>query len=111
MSRAGGFVGDLLHMKPVISPTPAGVKKAGMVRNARSQLALAQEKLALEAAGWEKTMILLQYSDNREWVSEVVQGEIRARFPQAEIAVVPLSLTAGVHMGPGTWSVAFGPVA
>ena len=111
VSRAGGFVGDLLHMKPVISPTPAGVKKAGMVRNARSQLAFAQEKLALEAAGWEKTMILLQYSDNREWVSEVVQGEIRARFPLAEIAVVPLSLTAGVHMGPGTWSVAFGPVA
>ncbi|MDR3631467.1 MAG: DegV family protein [Desulfocapsaceae bacterium] len=111
LSRAGGFVGDLLHMKPVISPMPAGVKKAGMVRNARSQLAFAEEKLAREAADWEKAMILLQYSDNREWVSEVVLARIRARFPQAEIAVVPLSLTAGVHMGPGTWAVAFGPVA
>jgi DegV family protein with EDD domain len=111
VSRAGGFVGDLLHLKPVISPTAQGVRKVGMVRNARSQLAFAEEKLAHEAADWEKTMILLQYSDNEEWVADVVQARIRARCPTAELAVVPLSLTAGVHMGPGTWAMAFGPVA
>ena len=33
VSRTGGFFGDLLHMKPVISPTPAGVRKVGLVRN------------------------------------------------------------------------------
>jgi uncharacterized protein len=25
----------------------------------------------------------------------------------AEIMLVPLSLTSGVHMGPGTWSIAW----
>jgi hypothetical protein len=108
--RTSGFFGDLLHMKPVISPTPAGVRKVGVVRNRESQIAFAEEKVRLETSGWENVMILLQYSDNEEWVSGVVQTQIRTRFPQAEIVVGPLSLTSGVHMGPGTWSIAFAPV-
>jgi uncharacterized protein len=111
VSRTGGFFGDLLHMKPVISPTPAGVKRVGLARNRRSQVTFAEEKVRLETSGWKKMMILLQYSDNKDWVSEVVQTQIKNRFPRAEIIVGPLSLTSGVHMGPGTWSIAFAPVA
>ncbi len=33
ISRAGGFFGDLLSMKPVVSPTITGVKKRGVVRS------------------------------------------------------------------------------
>jgi uncharacterized protein len=110
VSRTGGFFGDLLHMKPVISPTPAGVRKVGVVRNRESQITFAEEKVRLETSGWKKVMILLQYSDNEDWVSEVVQMRIRTCIPQAEIIVGPLSLTSGVHMGPGTWSIAFAPV-
>ena len=36
-------------------------------------------------------------------------GPIRARHPAAEVALSPLSLTSGAHMGPGTWGVAFLP--
>jgi uncharacterized protein len=111
VSRTGGFFGDLLHMKPVISPTPAGVSKVGVVHNRESQIAFAVEKVRLETSGWKKVMILLQFSDNKDWVSEVVQMRIRTRFPWAEIVVGPLSLTSGVHMGPGTWSIAFAQVA
>jgi uncharacterized protein len=111
VSRTGGFFGDLLHMKPVISPTPAGVKRVGLVRNRHSQITFAEEKVHLETSDWKKVMILLQYSDNKDWVSEVVQTRIQSSFPQAEVVVGPLSLTSGVHMGPGTWSIAFAPVA
>jgi uncharacterized protein len=111
LSRTGGFFGDLLHMKPVISPTQEGVKKVGLVRNRDAQISFAEEKVRLEAANWKNVLVLLQYSDNREWVEEAVQARIRTCMPQAEILVGPLSLTSGVHMGPGTWSIAFAPVA
>ncbi len=68
VSRAKGFFGDLMRMKPVISPTAEGVQKVGVVRN-------------------------------------------RTLLPGADIMQTPLSLTSGVHMGPGTWSLAFVPEA
>jgi fatty acid-binding protein DegV len=38
-----------------------------------------------------------------------VMPEIIKRYPNAEIKLQPLSLTTGVHTGPGTWSLAFLP--
>jgi hypothetical protein len=110
VSQTGGFFGDLLRMKPVISPTPAGVNKVGMARSPKAQIAFAEEKLRQEITDGEKALILLQYSDNEDWVSDVVQARMRAAAPEAEIMVGPLSLTSGVHMGPGTWSIAFAEV-
>jgi fatty acid-binding protein DegV len=55
-------------------------------------------------------LILLEHSDNREWVVAEVLPAIRGRHPAAEVIVSPLSLTSGAHMGPGTWGVAFLPV-
>jgi hypothetical protein len=52
-------------------------------------------------------VILLQYTDNEQWVGGTVRLQIVALLPEAEILLVPLSLTSGVHMGPGTWSIAF----
>ena len=51
--------------------------------------------------------ILLEYSDNRRWVEDTVLQEIENRYPSAEVVLQPLSLTSGVHMGPGTWGVAY----
>ena len=42
-------------------------------------------------------------------MTQKVQPEIVRRWPEAEIILHPLSLTSGVHMGPGTWGVAFLP--
>ena len=45
VSRAAGLFGDLMHMKPVISPTSAGVRKAGVVHNQQGQLSFALRKI------------------------------------------------------------------
>lgn len=50
---------------------------------------------------------MLEYSDNRSWIEEAVRPEIAARYRHAEILVRPISLTTGVHTGPGTWGLAF----
>jgi len=107
VSKASGLFGDLLHLKPVISPTPAGVRKMGLVRSREAQLVFALDKAKAEITTPARAVLLLQYSDNEAWVREVAQPQLQSLLPSAEILVVPLSLTSGVHMGPGTWSLAF----
>ncbi len=107
VSRAKGFFGDLLHMKPVISPGFDGVRKVGVVRNRDAQLDFALTKLKVLPDGGSGVLVLLQHTDNKEWLIQDVEPEIRKCVPEAEILCVPLSLTSGVHMGPGTWSIAF----
>ena len=109
VSRAGGFFGDLLSMKPVISPTREGVRKIGVVHSRTGQLDFALHRLAARYDSTDDSpLILLQYSDNEPWVTGTVAGRVTELLPAAEVMIVPLSLTSGVHMGPGTWSIAFG---
>jgi DegV family protein with EDD domain len=107
VSRTKGFFADLLHMKPVISPGFEGVRKLGVVRNRDAQLEFALAKLGELGHDGSGLLVLLQYTDNKEWLSEVVREQVRNQVPAAEVLLVPLSLTSGVHMGPGTWSMAF----
>jgi DegV family protein with EDD domain len=107
VSKTKAFFADLLHMKPVISPEFDGVRKVGVVRNAQAQLAFALEKLETQKEQPEELFILLQYSDNKTWLQTKVKPAIRKLLPNAELLLVPLSLTSGVHMGPGTWSIAY----
>lgn len=107
LSKTGAFFGDLVHMKPVISPTAQGAIKAGLTRNREDQLRFAVEKLSEHPAKNGRTLIMLEYSDNRPWVHDVARPEIESCCPSAEIIVQPLSLTTGVHTGPGTWGIAF----
>ncbi len=109
LSKTGAFFGDMLHMKPVISPQPDGARKVGMVRNRDAQTAFALAQLKRAAEQNPSLLILLEYTDNQEWVQEDVQEKIRKNCPEAEVLVSPLSLTSGVHMGPGTWGIAFVP--
>ena len=109
LSRPSAFVGDLLQVKPVISPLPTGAEKVGSVKNRPEQLAFAMERLETDLAGAERPLILLEYSDTRDWVEARAAEALRRRFPQAEIILQPLSLTTGVHTGPGTWAVAVHP--
>lgn len=107
LSRTKGYFGDLFHLKPVISPTADGAVKAGTVRNRGGQLEFALDKLVKDLKPDANPLILLEYSDNRRWVEDTVLREIENRYPSAEIVLQPLSLTSGVHMGPGTWGVAY----
>lgn len=109
LSKAQGFFGDLLHMKPVISPTPRGARKVGVVRDREGQLEFAVKQLKRRLKDSSNSIIMLEYSDNSEWVTDTVEREVRKNYPKAEILFQPLSLTSGVHMGPGAWAVAFLP--
>jgi DegV family protein with EDD domain len=107
LSRTGAFFGDVLHMKPVISPLAEGAKKVGVVKNRAEQIAFALDRLDRSLPSGGKAILMLEYSDNHSWVEDAVKPEIAARYRHAEIMVRPISLTTGVHTGPGTWGLAF----
>ncbi len=106
VSRAKGFFADFLHMKPVISPGFEGVRKVCVLRNRAAQLDFAMDKLKNCKCSRAGLFVLLQYTDNKKWLAETVEPMVRMLVPDAEVLLVPLSLTSGVHMGPGTWSIA-----
>ncbi len=109
LSKTSAFFGDTLHIKPIVSPLPEGAKKVGTARNQKGQIKFAMQKLADSLKHESNPLIMLEYSDNRAWVETVIKGKITSQYPRAEIIVQPLSLTSGVHMGPGTWAIAFIP--
>ncbi|MCP4681905.1 MAG: DegV family EDD domain-containing protein [Desulfobacterales bacterium] len=109
LSRTKGFFGDLFHKKPVISPTAEGAVKAGLVKDQEGQLAFALQRLKKRVENNSAPFIMLQYSDNYSWVNDKVKKEIERHYPRAKVMIQALSLTSGVHMGPGTWAVAFLP--
>ncbi|MCF8036532.1 MAG: DegV family protein, partial [Desulfobacteraceae bacterium] len=107
MSKTGACFGDMMHVKPVITPTPQGAEKVGIVRNTRAQLNFAVERLGRDLRDEPESLILLEYTDNRKWVEDRAAAEIRRVFSRTEILLQPLSLTSGVHIGPGAWAVAY----
>jgi hypothetical protein len=109
LSKTGAFVGDMLKMKPVVSPQPEGAKKVGILHNQEDQIKTALQRLAASLSKEAEALIMLEYSDNYDLVHDTVKPLVAERFPQAQIIVQPLSLTSGAHMGPGTWAVAFLP--
>lgn len=109
LSKSSAFFGDLLHMKPIVSPTAEGAQKVGVAKNEKDQIAFILNKLGSEFEIQLHLSIMLQYTDNYSWVTSVVKKEIEESFPDINILVRPLSLTTGVHTGPGTWAVSFAP--
>ena len=109
LSKTSAFFGDMLKMKPVISPQPEGVIKVGVVRNADEQIKMCMDKLTSSLKKDSNAFIMLEFTDNFAWVESTVKRMIGELYPQAEIILQPLSLTSGAHMGPGTWGVAFLP--
>jgi DegV family protein with EDD domain len=108
LSTTGALFGDMLRMKPIVSPMAEGARRVGVVRNRKDQLHFAMEALGRALQPQDKALIMLEYSDNLSWVEEV-GSKVTMRYPKAQIIVHPLSLTSGSHMGPGTWAVAFLP--
>jgi len=119
VSKARGFFGNALGLKPIISPMPDGVRRLGLVRGRDGQLAFLKTRLAeyftqqfaelpVAASGAAQPLVLLQYTDNQDWLTATLPPLIKSFCPSAEIDIVPLSLTTGAHVGPGSWSVALG---
>jgi uncharacterized protein len=107
LSKSSAFLGDMLHVKPIITPQATGAKKVGTAGNAKAQIRFALEKLSRFYKKNKILFIIVEYSDNRQWVENNVKTKIQLNYPSAEILLQPLSLTSGVHMGPGTWGMAF----
>ena len=109
LAKSSAFFGDVFHVKPIVSPTAEGAKKVGAVKNRNGQLNYALDKLEEAFDKESSPFIMLEYSDNCDWVNDTAKKEMQACYPSAEIMLQPLSLTSGAHMGPGTWAVAFLP--
>ncbi len=109
MSRTGAFFGDVLNIKPIISPFPDGARKLGVVRSLRDQVKFAFRRLEKDLPKDRKSTLLLEYSDNRDWLEKEIRPEIERRFPLTEVSLQLLSLTSAAHMGPGSWGIAFLP--
>jgi hypothetical protein len=109
MSKTGAFFGDVLRMKPIVSPYPDGARKIGVVRSREEQVKFAFRRLEQDLPKDQNALVLLEYSDNRAWLKEVIKPEIEARFPRTAVALQLLSLTSAAHMGPGSWGIALVP--
>jgi hypothetical protein len=109
LSKTNAVFGDMFRVKPIVRPTPEGVKKVGIARNKEGQLKFALDKIEKTLNPDSSPLIMLQYTDNRSWVENSVKKEIIKLLPLCEIILQPLSLTTSVHTGPGTWMLAFLP--
>jgi len=107
MSKTGAFFGDVLRIKPIISPFPDGARKIGVVRSTRDQVKFAFSHLEQDIPKDQKAALLLEYTDNKEWLEGEIKPEIERRFPLVKVILQSLSLTSAAHMGPGSWGVAF----
>jgi uncharacterized protein len=109
LAKTSAFFGDTFRIKPIVSPLAEGAVKVGTARNPSGQLKFALERLHQSVTSNSVPFIMLEFSNNRDWVNKVVKREIEEQFPFAKIILQPLSLTSSVHMGPGTWALAFLP--
>ena len=109
MSRTGAFFGDLLNIKPIVSPYPDGVRKMGVARSTKEQVKFAFRRLEQGLRGDQRATLLLEYTDNRGWLEKEIKPEIERRFPKVRVILQVMSMTSAVHMGPGTWAIAFLP--
>jgi hypothetical protein len=107
ISRPQAFLGDAIGLRPVVTPRPEGVARVGAVRRRRDQLGLALARLGASLDPGDRALVLLQYTDNEAWVRETAAPEVARRHPAAEVRLQRLSLTTGVHTGPGTWAIAW----
>jgi fatty acid-binding protein DegV len=109
MSKTGAFFGDVLHIKPIVSPFPDGARKMGVVRTVQDQIKFAFRCLEQDLPRDRESILFLEYSDNRDWLERDIKPEIEHRFPLLKVSLQLLSLTSAAHMGPGSWGLAFLP--
>jgi len=109
MSKTGAFFGDILNIKPIVSPYPDGVRKMGVARRTKDQVKFAFTRLDQGLMREQGATLLLEYTDNRDWLEKEIRPEIERRFPGVRVIMQVMSMTAAVHMGPGTWGIAFLP--
>ena len=109
MSKTGAFFGDVLNIKPIISPFPDGARKLGVVRSPQDQVKFAFRGLEKGLPKDRKSILLLEYSDNRDWLEKEIKPEIQRRFPSGgNLFATPFPHLCGPH-GSGFLGHSFSP--
>jgi hypothetical protein len=94
-----------LSVKPIVGHGKEGAITHAKVRNHEAAIKQIGQWVT-EHPGQGKLVVMIEYTDNREWI-ERVMAHLKTALPaDAEILSSPLSSTSAVHMGPGTWGVA-----
>ena len=101
ISRTSSFFGDLLHMKPVITPTARGAEKVAVLRSQDEQVQFLLDRLKSLPAGRRPRNFLLQYTDTRALVERTVCPELRSLFPEASFRIGSSVEHVGSSHGPG----------
>ena len=107
MSKTGALFGNAFRVKPVIAHKADGAGKVAVVHSREGGARFALERVAEYFTGKKgRPRILFQHTDNQEWMDRELIPRFESAVPDIEILIHPLSLTSGVHMGPGTWALA-----
>lgn len=108
VTGAAAFVGNLLHIKPVLNVDFAGhliprEKEQGRKRALKCMI----EKMEEYIYQPDGQSIFISHGDDLE-AAEKLAGMVKARFPEVgEILINPLGAVIGAHAGPGTIALFF----
>jgi len=94
-----------LSVRPIVGHGGDGAITYAKVRSEEAAIREIVRRVAAHP-GEGRLVVMLEHTDNRKRVEEIAAILAAALPPDAEILYSPLSSTASVHMGPGTWGVA-----
>jgi DegV family protein with EDD domain len=94
-----------LSMRPIVGHGGDGAITYAKVRSEDAAIREVVRRVAAHP-GEGRLVVMLEYTDNRKRVEEIGAILAAALPPDTEILFSPLSSTASVHMGPGTWGAA-----
>ncbi len=94
-----------LGVRPIVGHGANGAITHDKVRSHEAALDKIIDKVS-KHPGEGRLMIMLEHTDNLEWVEQVRTRLESTLQEPADFHLCPLSSTSSVHMGPGTWGIA-----
>ena len=110
ITPAAAALGTLLRIKPVLiilGEKLDSFAKARTMKQAKTMMMNAIQKELderLHDSGCKDCHLAIAHTDNEEAALEF-QKEVKERFPDADVYMVPLSLSIACHIGPGSLAV------
>jgi DegV family protein with EDD domain len=108
VSRAKGWLGNLLDVKPIMALDPVGAvvpvdRVRGIENVVPRMMELLEEKLTPRPA---RLRMAVMHADALD-TAERVKTEIQKRFNPYEVHIGSVTAVIGVHTGPGAWAVIY----
>ena len=101
---AATFAGAL-GLRPIVGHGGDGAITYAKVRSHDAALKDISQRVERHP-GEGHLLIMVEHTDNEDWAAKVAEHLRSTITPTPEVFLSPLSSTASVHMGPGTWGVA-----